>query len=426
MSEQSLNVQRSAHILRRRKILIGSVATLGLLTGVGYALLSQPMLSSTAIVVLPPSVRDTSTQVVIASSNPVLERALTSGGPRMSLQALRSRVQITSPAYNVLSITAQGTTALQAEGIANAVAISYVDVLSSGALPGQVVQARVLQPATDATGAPFTPRVLIAALVGAVFGLLVGAVIALAIGRSDRRLRTRDEIADAIGLPVLASVWAGQPSDAPGWRRLLESYQPGAVDSWQLRKVLHGLGLADGRGNGASLGVLSLSEDRKALAIGPQVAAFAASCGVSTALVIGPQHDPHAVATLRMVCAAPAGLESGPGQLQVGVSDQSDRVSVPGASLTVVVGVLNANAPAVSETTRTTATVLALSAGAATAEQLAQVAASAADDGRVIAGILVADPDPTDHSTGRMPRLVRPARQRVPIRMTGAAMEIRQ
>ena len=57
---------------------------------------------------------------------------------------------------------------------------------------------------------------------------------------------------------------------------------------------------------------------------------------------------------------------------------------------------------------RATATVLGVSAGAATAEQLARVAASAAADGRDIAGILVADPDPADHTTGRLPQLARP------------------
>ena len=61
---------------------------------------------------------------------------------------------------------------------------------------------------------------------------------------------------------------------------------------------------------------------------------------------------------------------------------------------------------------RTTATVLGVSAGAATAEQLARVAASAAADGRDIAGILVADPDPADHTTGRLPQLARPAHRR--------------
>ena len=73
-----------------------------------------------------------------------------------------------------------------------------------------------------------------------------------------------------------------------------------------------------------------------------------------------------------------------------------------------------------------TATVLGVSAGAATAEQLARVAVSAAADGREIAGILVADPDSADHTTGRIPQLARPGQHRMPTRMTGMTTEIRQ
>jgi hypothetical protein len=53
--------------------------------------------------------------------------------------------------------------------------------------------------------------------------------------------------------------------------------------------------------------------------------------------------------------------------------------------------------------------VLGVSADAATAEQLARVAASAAADGRHIDGILVADPDSADQTTGRIQPLARPA-----------------
>ena len=91
---------------------------------------------------------------------------------------------------------------------------------------------------------------------------------------------------------------------------------------------------------------------------------------------------------------------------------------LPGAALTVVVAVVDGKAPRVAETMRATATVLGVSAGVATAEQLARVAASAAADGRDIAGILVADPDPGDPTTGRLPQLARPGQRRMPTRMT--------
>jgi hypothetical protein len=105
------------------------------------------------------------------------------------------------------------------------------------------------------------------------------------------------------------------------------------------------------------------------------------------------------------------------------VSDQHSIDRLPGAALTVVVAVVDADAPRVDATMRATATILGVSAGAATAEQLARVAASTADDGREIAGILVADPDPADHTTGRLPQLTRPAHRKAPTRVTGAPTE---
>ena len=69
--------------------------------------------------------------------------------------------------------------------------------------------------------------------------------MSLAIGRKDRRLRERDEIANSIGIPVLASVPVGHPSDAAGWTKLLEDYKPAAVHAWQLRNALQQLGMTD-------------------------------------------------------------------------------------------------------------------------------------------------------------------------------------
>ncbi len=91
----------------------------------------------------------------------------------------------------------------------------------------------------------------------------------------------------------------------------------------------------------------------------------------------------------------------------------------PGAGLTVVVAVVDGRAPRLAGLMSTSATVLGVSAGAATAEQLARVAVAAAGEGREIAGIIVADPDSTDHTTGRLPQLARPAHRRPPTRLTG-------
>ena len=57
-------------------------------------------------------------------------------------------------------------------------------------------------------------------------------------------------------------------------------------------------------------------------------------------------------------------------------------------TLAVVVAVVDGRNPQVPATMRTTATLLGVSAGAATADQLARVAMSAVSEGREITGIL--------------------------------------
>jgi len=426
MSEQALDLRRSMQIVWRHKYIVGTAAALGLSAGIAYATLHPPMLTSRAVVVLPAYIHDTATQVVIANSTPVLDDARQSMGSGMSLTTLNRLVQAKSLTYNAISISAQGRTATQAEDTANAVAESYVGFLAKGRPSGgKPVPAKVLNRAAGATGTPLSERLLITGGLGALIGLLLGAIAALAIGRRDRRLRERDEIADSIGVPVLASIPVVHPSDAAGWTKLLEDYKPGAVDAWRLRKALQHLGLADVRGNsGASLAILSLSSDPGALALGPQLAVFAASLGIPTALVMGPQQDENAAATLRAACAGAQARWLG--HLRVSVPDHDSPDPQHDAALTAVVSVVDPQAPQVAGTMRTTATVLGVSAGAATAEQLARVAASAASSGHQIAGILVADPASTDHTTGRLPELARPAHRRMPTRLTDVTRETRR
>ena len=130
---------------------------------------------------------------------------------------------------------------------ANAIAKSYISHIGSPSNPGGAVQAQLLQPASRGTGSSLIKRAItyaIFALLGALFGAVIGAVIALAVDRSDRRLRARDEIANSIGVPVLASFPVGHPSNPGGWTRLLEDYKPGAMHALQLRKALQQLEMA--------------------------------------------------------------------------------------------------------------------------------------------------------------------------------------
>jgi capsular polysaccharide biosynthesis protein len=422
MSQQALDLRQSLQVAWRHRILVGVVAALGFLAGICFTLLNPPMFMSQALVLLSPATHDTRTQIVIASSDPVLENALRRVGAGASLQTLRTHIRADSLAYNIISVSAQGTTADQAEGTANAVASSYVDYLRSGAIPGEAVSARLLAPATDATATPLLLSLFVTGVIGALAGLLIGAIVALAISRSDRHLRGRDEIAESIGMPVLASIPVRHPSDAAGWRKLLAEYEPGAADGWRLRRALGDLDLAAGNGSGSSLTMVSLSSDPKALALGPQLAVFAASLGISTVLVVGPQQDANVAATLRAACIAPPASLKQSGNLQVAVSDHGNTRPPRGAVLTVIVAVVDGKTPKTAGTMRTGATVLGVSAGGVTADQLARVAASFAAGGRHIAGIFVADPDSADQTSGRLPHLAL-VQRRLPMIPTGTPTE---
>jgi capsular polysaccharide biosynthesis protein len=428
MSHQELDLKRFLQVVRRYRLLVGGFALVGLLGGAAYTLLNAPMLEAKALVVLPTNTRGVSTQVVIAGSDPVLQHAMRTIRPPVPFETLRARVTASSPSSaNAVQISALSTDAGQAESMANSVARSYAAYVAGPKAPGGQLAASLLQPATSATGTPLVTRLIATCVIGLLIGAVLGSIAALVISRTDRRLRDRDEIADAMGVPVLASVAVTHASSASDWAKLLEDYRPGVVHGWSMRKALEHLALADmdlsdRSDGGATLAVLTLASDKRALAIGPQLAVFAASQGILTSLVIGPQQDPNATAMLRAACAVPAvGPARRPNRLRVTVADHESLGRLPDATLTIVVGVVDGSDPQVADTMSTDATVLGVSAGTASAENLAQVAASAAADGRHIAGIIVADPDPADHSTGRLPQPGRRVRHRPPTRMTGTS-----
>jgi capsular polysaccharide biosynthesis protein len=448
MSQQALDLRKSIKIVRRHRLLAGVTVALGLLAGGAYAVLHPPTVTSTALVLLPQWGQAaqngaaaaangtgpdpyTATQEVIAESNPVLLGALPDVRPAMSITDLRRAVGVGSLTPYVISISVTGKSAADAIANTNAVANTYIRYIGSASIPGGKTPAGLLQAATTATGTSRLKHFVIYALAGAIAGALIGIIIALAVGRSDRRLRERDDIANSIGAPVLASFPVGHPSDPRGWTRLLEDYKPGASHALQVQGALQELEMASSEerviypNSRWSFTVLSLSSDPGALALGPQMAVFAASQGIRTALVIGPQQDATVAASLQVACGATPASPKQLRNLQLFVTDSDVEVE-PDVDLTVVVAVVVSRTPQVPDTIRTTSTVLGVSAGMATADQLARVAVSAASSGRDITGILVADPDPADATTGRLPQLRRRTQRRTPTRMTGIATEIRR
>src|SRR6202034_4497603 len=91
------------------------------------------------------------TQVVVATSNPVLSGALPHISPAVSISTLHSRVKVKSLTAYLIQISAEGSSAAQAEMTANAVANSYVQYVGSDQNVISV-GAKIFQPATYASG----------------------------------------------------------------------------------------------------------------------------------------------------------------------------------------------------------------------------------------------------------------------------------
>nr|WP_272954529.1 Wzz/FepE/Etk N-terminal domain-containing protein [Kribbella sandramycini] len=394
-----MDVKKSWQAIRRSRLLMAVMAVVGLLLGVAYAFVRPPMYTSAALVVLPPPTaiagstagsQSIETQVYIAESGPVLHSAGQNLQPALSTETVRSRVKATAVTDDVIRIEAKGTSARQSVRLANAVAQVYlVFVTTDKQLPGDLGKrtgARLLEGAAEAHGGNMFVHAATYGGLGALLGAVAGAIIVLARARGDRRLRLRDEISDAVGLPVLASVSSYPAQDPSDWAELLENYTPTAVDAWSLRKTLHHLELDAKGGPPLSLTVITFADDDKARSLGPQLAAFASTFGITTSLVIDQIHT-------------------------------DDRGNV---ALDIYLTLVDRDDPQ-PEGEPTTRTIIALSAGTVTAEELARLAVATTADDRTIDGIVVTDPDPFDRTIGRVAQSQRRSGSRLPTLLTGTA-----
>jgi len=383
------------------------------------------------------------TQIRVAMSETVLGPAGRAAAPSLSWEQLSHRVKVSAPSEQTLAFTVSAPTASAAQGLARAIATSELDyiarasaddtdnrvlslldrisqniqilqhdvavapshgtpqmgVLSSelASLSGQLQSltagaqpvdgvATVIQPASTATR-PTTVRAYGFPIVtGLLAGFVLAAATALLFARRDRRLRSRDRLAAAVGRPVVAS-FAGRGARSPGgWHQLLSHYEPAPVDAWALRQLLREVPVQpDGR---RQLTFLSPEGDGRGVAAGALFAAHAAGIGIATELVVGDISGNWALAS---VLRHADGRELHP-LLRV----SRDRPTAD-ASLTVVV----------TATTQRTAdlegpAVVAVTSGTATVDKLARTAVIGEDAGVSIIGVVVVDPDSDDRTSGRL------------------------
>lgn len=403
MNEQPLDLRAAVSALRRRRFIIALVGGLGLLFGVFSVAVERTPPTAVAEVVLPtqPGGADAptyaATQAAVAGSTAVID-SLKLRDPS------RVKVAVTPLNDSILKIRAQAPEAKQATDVATAVVNGYAAYAAKhNILNGAALQ---IEPATIVPPASFISRAVKMGLMGLAAGLLVAAAIVLIRAKRDHRLRRRDQIARAIGVPVLAAVESAQYKTAAQWRGLLEHFEPSASTAWNLRKVLRHL-VPGSLEEDVTVWVAAFAADTAALAVGPQLALAATAFGLPADLDASDQNIlvplQAACATLRKPGYEGRVVEFGPRNEDPWkrVWDTPDRRVSKGARLEVVLVALERQRPELPPFINHL--VLAVSAGFPVTDDLAAVALAATEQGAKIDGIVLVNPEPGDATIGMIP-----------------------
>lgn len=359
------------------------------------------------------------------------ERAATLKGSLDSvneeIKAAQTRIGGESPTSTAGRADAAALAELTAQQANLVLQLDQIDKESAAAASGDTTaaaNATVIQQASPAERTPLVLRMALAGLAGAGLDLLVVAGVIVIGGRRERSLRSRDEIADAVGIPVLASLRSRAPKSVAAWTSLLAAYSPDNVEMWTLRQVLRMLTPGHPGSivtappesqDSTHVVVITLAGDLRALAIGPQLASFAASTGMRTRLVTAQTHD-----SGDRLWAACAGIPT-EAQPRPGLTVDTRTGGRATGDLVVDVVVIDRVRPVVHlPRVDRSAVLLAVTAAEATADELARVALAADDAGHPIDRLLVVDADPLDRTTGRLAPAERAQHVVLPSLMTGS------
>jgi len=257
---------------------------------------------------------------------------------------------------------------------------------------------RILEPALTPT-TPTRKRLVIDAGASTFTGLLLGVVLAIALERGGHRLKERDAIAEAAGAPVVVSFAVSPRVRDRHCRAVLSRWAPSAAERYALTQALARLGVPSGS-FGDSIVVVTLPGDKPAALFALYLAVFLEKGGTGTALVLTSKSSPSSV--IRAACSTEARrrpemhAELGVFTLDE-VGDDQLRAFPAIVTLTSVPGAGEAR------TTRGGAAVsiLAVSSGHATGDEIAAAALASVDAGLPLHGVCVINPDPLDATTGR-------------------------
>jgi capsular polysaccharide biosynthesis protein len=412
MKEQPLDLRESLAIIRRRWVTLAVLGALGLCAGVAYVALHPSKPTAEVQMILPvPSTSDAAASTsapaysAIATSDTVLYGAGSKVRPPLPLDQLKHLVSTKTVDNSLLQIEARAPQVEQALALATGVAKETASTAKSDGL-GTVSQ---IGPATMVAPPSSTSRALKTGLIGLAAGLLLGTIVVLIRSRRDPRLRRRDQIAGAIGVPVLASLEADPQKTASDWTGFLERFQPSPLNALALRRILRSFTSTDVEGT-HTIRVISFIGDAAALATGPQLAIFAAESGQPTRLA--PDESPFlepliaACATVRMSHHHEQTLSFGTEEQEwfgpLGRPIRWDHdPTVPETRLVISVVAVDRTHPVLSSCVGPS--ILSVSAGFAGPDDLARVALASIKSGLGIDGVIVTNPDSTDSTIGLPP-----------------------
>lgn len=316
-----------------------------------------------------------------------VQQALTGAQHRLSTDAATSPAAKRDGALATALTSQQTTITLELNSVKSQIAQAELSQIAVNQ------GTEVIQRARTAVGRSVGWVVLALAL-GAVGGLLVGSIWLLARHRKDSKLWTRDGIADVVGAPVVLSLEVPPRRAGRDWTALFERVRPGASECWHVQRALRELGVL----GGGRLVVVSFHDDAPGISQALEMVVAAASSGFETSVCVVAE-DQH-VPALQQTCArlAAHGAVVRP-NLQVHASLPAPG---PASAISVVAVVVDRHQPKLAMIDRRGATtILSVSAGAATAEDLARFAIAAADSGDPVEALFVANPIPGDLTTGR-------------------------
>lgn len=318
---------------------------------------------------------------------------ITAANNRLAAEGTSSAAGLQDSALIATLITEQNQATLQLDNVNTQIAQAQLGALAADQ-GTEVIQHAV-------TASP--PSILHEAYVGiagVLGGLFLGAVLILVRHRRDHRLHRRDEVADALGIPVLISMTAPRRRmSISDWVKLLERYSPSAADRWSVRQALRDLELG---GAPAHLTVLVIAGDSGSMAAAPQIAVVLSTLGVPTAFVLSLGHE--FSAHLRVACDRFSSKGNDP-RPNLQVWNGALPEDAEAAALIVSCIVVDGARPKLPLIKAVGTTLLAVSAGFGTAEELARVAIAAADAGVPVKGMVLTNSDVDDRTTGRFPEV---------------------